>query len=87
MGLLRLIAAALETPGAKAIITATLAIPAVRQEIQALFLTFMAEVFHRRQIDPQYLSQSDAAFSQWNAAETEEEKLAAQKSLAALSRF
>jgi len=46
----------------------------VRTFLEGLCIKIVAEVFHRRATDPAFLYSSDAAFSQFASAKTDQEK-------------
>lgn len=68
----------------KAVLEAAVGSPVVKSFLEETAIKIVAEVFHRRSIDPQYLADSDSAFRQWGTATTEEEKDAALANLVGL---
>lgn len=66
------------------IIAGLLADAAFRLFVEELTLKAVAQVFHRRASDPNYLALSDSIFVQLANAKTDEEQLNAQKALKSL---
>ena len=58
-----------------ALVLAIISSPEFRQMLLNLWL----DIEHRKKTDPTFLAQSDAIVSQWGAAQTDEDKLNAQK--------
>lgn len=65
-------------PNITEVIGAILAIPAIRGMIEDVAMRAIADIFHRRSVDPNFLTKSDAAFAQLSAAKTPEETTNAQ---------
>lgn len=65
----------------EALLAALLGSATIRGYIEDLAMKVIADVFHRRSVDPEYLKQSDAVFAQRAAAKTVADKDAAQDSL------
>lgn len=55
-----------------------------RALVEGVAVKVVAEIFHRRAIDPAYLAKSDAAFAAHASATTDEEKQNALKGLQSL---
>ncbi len=66
------------------ILIALLANPGFQKLIEGVAVKCIAEIFHRRSIDPTYLTRSDAAFAAHATAKTDEEKTNALKQLQSL---
>lgn len=66
------------------IIAALLSSPVVRSFVEECVIHVVADIFHRRDTDPTFRAQSDAAFAQLSQAKTPEEKIDAQKVLQSL---
>jgi hypothetical protein len=58
--------------------------PALRTFAEGIAIKVVADFFHRRASDPNFLGASDALFVALANATTDEEKLSAQKALQAL---
>lgn len=56
------------------IMSAVLASPAFRTFVEGVAVKIIADIFHRRSIDPDFLTNSDAAFAALSAAQTDEDK-------------
>lgn len=65
----------------EAFISALMSNVVFRTAIEEITIKILADIFHRRASDPNFLSSSDAAFSALSAAKTEEEINAAQSIL------
>lgn len=66
------------------IILQLLANAAFRATLEGIVVSVVAEVMHRRAVDPDFLSKSDAAFSVLSNAKTAEDRANAQKALSDL---
>lgn len=66
------------------LIAALIADPIVQTFIEGLVIKVVAQLLHRRSVDPDYLQRSDAAFAALQAAKTDEERENAQKTLQSL---
>jgi hypothetical protein len=58
--------------------------PIVRSFIEGLVIKIVADVIHRRTVDPQFLAKSDTAFAAYSTATTDEETQNALKGIQAL---
>lgn len=67
-----------------ALLAAAIKEPEIRSFLEEMTIKVIAEVFHRRSLDPEYLAASDSAFRQWGNAASVEEKDAALKNLLGL---
>lgn len=66
------------------VVALLLANPEFRSLVESLAVKVVAEIFHRRAVDPAYLAKSDAAFAAHASATTDEEKQNALKGLQSL---
>ena len=66
------------------ILTFILTNAAVRTFIEGLAIKIVADILHRRSIDPQFLTSSDTVFAQISNAKTDEDRINAHKALQAL---
>lgn len=60
------------------LLEALLSSPAFRALVEGIALKFISEILHRRSVDPQFLKDSDVAFSSLMTAKTDEELTDAQ---------
>ena len=65
----------------EAIILAVLSSPAAMELISSITLKIVAEIFHRRATDPNFLASSDITFAQVINSKTDEEQTNALKAL------
>lgn len=78
------VAKILSTPAARAVIVGILSLPPVKEFLHDLVCRIVAEIFHRRTTDPEYLAKSNAAFELLGAASSEEEQKNALKAIRGL---
>lgn len=60
------------------ILLALITSPEFRSLVEEITMKIVADVFHRRSVDPDYLAKSDLAFANLYNAKTSEEKTSAQ---------
>lgn len=63
------------------ILAGLVASPAFRALIEGIAVKVVADIFHRRAADPNFLAESDSLFVALGAAKTPEDKLNAEKAL------
>lgn len=66
------------------IVAAVLSDASVRTFVEGVAIKIISDIFHRRSMDPNFLANSDAAFSALAAAKTDEDQLSAIQSIQAL---
>lgn len=55
--------------------------PAIRAFVEGVAVKVVAEIFHRRSIDPEFLKKSDEVFAKYSQAQSEEEVSNASKDI------
>ncbi|QMV49895.1 MAG: hypothetical protein [Mu-like cryoconite phage AB09] len=58
--------------------------PAIRAFVEGVAVKIVAEIFHRRAVDPEFLKRSDEVFARYSQAQSEEENASASKDIQAL---